>query len=267
MIKVLESPIQFVKTSMKTRLKVIFERGYEYNVLNKGIAESFVLQTRFSVIEKLNIGSAISTFDTIKERRMKKKGTNKMSNELALKHVFKKGTGKTPHTLLLLHGTGGTEEDLLPLVDYIDPEANVLSVRGNVSENGMPRFFKRLAEGVFDEEDLIFRTKELNTFLDEAAKEYGFDRGQVIAFGYSNGANIAASLLFHYEGALKGASLHHPMVPRRGIELPDLTDKAVFIAAGTNDPICPSQESEELKALLTEAGAKSTFIGKARAIS
>lgn len=155
----------------------------------------------------------------------------------------------------MLHGTGGNELDLLPLAGMIDDEASVLSVRGNVLENGMPRFFKRLAEGVFDEEDLIFRTKELNEFLDEAAEKYDFDRNNVIAVGYSNGANIAASLLFHYENALKGAILHHPMVPRRGIELPDLTGTPVFIAAGTNDPICSPMESEQLKSLLEKAGA------------
>ncbi|MDQ0159438.1 alpha/beta hydrolase [Alkalibacillus salilacus] len=172
-----------------------------------------------------------------------------------MKHIFKEGESLDSPTLLLLHGTGGTEEDLLPLVDYIDPTANVLSVRGNVSENGMPRYFKRLAEGVFDEEDLIFRTKELYEFLDQAAKDYGFDRQNVIAVGYSNGANIAGSLLFHYQDSLRAASLHHPMVPRRGIDLPDLSGKGVFIAAGTNDPICPAQESEDLKAILSGAGA------------
>jgi phospholipase/carboxylesterase len=171
-----------------------------------------------------------------------------------MKHIFNKGKVSTKPTLLMLHGTGGNELDLLPLAGMIDDEASVLSVRGNVSENGMPRFFKRLAEGVFDEEDLIFRTKELNEFLDEAAEKYGFDHDNVIAVGYSNGANIAASLLFHYENALKGAILHHPMVPRRGIELPDLTGTPVFIAAGTNDPICPPSESEELKSLLEKAG-------------
>src|SRR5699024_233373 len=103
---------------------------------------------------------------------------------------------------------------------------------------------------VFDEEDLIFRTKELNEFLDEAAEKYEFDPNNILAIGYSNGANIAASLLFHFEDALNGAILHHPMVPRRGIDLPDLAGKNVFIAAGTNDPICPSKESEELKSLL-----------------
>jgi len=172
-----------------------------------------------------------------------------------LKHIFKQGNHNTTRTLLLLHGTGGTEKDLLPIAERIDPDANVLSVRGNVLENGMPRFFRRLAEGVFDEEDLIARTKELHEFLDKAAIENNFDRNNIMAIGYSNGANIAASLLFHYQESLCGAILHHPMVPRRNISLPDLTNKDVFIAAGTNDPICPAQESKDLYALLEDAGA------------
>lgn len=173
----------------------------------------------------------------------------------SMKHIFKKGTDETRPTLLLLHGTGGNEQDLLPIAEIIDKDANVLSVRGNVSENGMPRFFRRLAEGVFDEEDLIFRTNELNEFLDEAAVKYSFDRDNITAVGYSNGANIAASLMFHHKDALETAILHHPMVPRRGIELPNLEGKRAFIAAGTNDPICPPQESEELHELLEKAGA------------
>ncbi|MEC1523759.1 alpha/beta hydrolase [Neobacillus niacini] len=173
-----------------------------------------------------------------------------------MKHIFNKGQNPTKPTLLLLHGTGGNELDLLPLAGMIDDEANVLSVRGNVLENGMPRFFRRLAEGVFDEEDLIFRTKELNEFLDEAAENYDFDRNNILAIGYSNGANIAGSLLFHYQHALKGAILHHPMVPRKGIDLPDLTGKSVFIAAGTNDPICSPMESSELQSLLEKANAQ-----------
>lgn len=176
-----------------------------------------------------------------------------------MKHIFQKGNDPSKPTLLLLHGTGGTEHDLLPLTDRIDPDANILSVRGNILENGMPRFFKRLAEGVFDEEDLVFRTKELNEFLGEAAEMYGFDRDNILAIGYSNGANIAASLFFHYQNSLKGAILHHPMVPRRGIELPDLSGKFIFIAAGTNDPICSPEESEELKTLLEGAGANVTL--------
>ncbi|QAY68609.1 alpha/beta hydrolase [Paenibacillus protaetiae] len=172
-----------------------------------------------------------------------------------MKHLFKQGDLAAP-TLLLLHGTGGTEHDLLRLAEAIAPEASVLSVRGNVLENGMPRFFRRLAEGVFDEEDLIFRTDELNRFMDEASVQYGFDRSNVVAVGYSNGANIAGSLLFHYRDALRGAVLHHPMVPIRGIALPDLSGVPVFIGAGVNDPICSPQESEELHKLLEGAGAE-----------
>lgn len=119
----------------------------------------------------------------------------------------------------------------------------------------MPRFFRRLAEGVFDEEDLIFRTKELYGFLNQAADEYGVDRGSFVAVGYSNGANIAGSLLFHYQDAFKGAILHHPMVPLRGISLPDLSGVPIFVGAGTNDPICAVSETEELQKLLGEAGA------------
>lgn len=173
-----------------------------------------------------------------------------------MQHIFRKGSDQSKPTLLLLHGTGGTEEDLLPLAKMIDEEANLLSVRGNVSENGMPRFFRRLAEGVFDEEDLVFRTKELNEFLDQVAEEQGFDRNNILAIGYSNGANIAGSLLFHYDNALKGAILHHPMVPRRGIELPEHKGTPVFITAGDNDPICPPEESKDLKTILEKSGAE-----------
>ncbi|WP_368645772.1 alpha/beta hydrolase [Alkalibacterium putridalgicola] len=176
-----------------------------------------------------------------------------------MKHLFKKGSDLTNTTLLLLHGTGGSEEDLLPLAEHVDLEANVLSVRGNINENGMSRYFKRLRPGVFDEEDLKFRTHELKDFLDDAADEYDFDRSKVVAVGYSNGANIAGSLLFHYSDALAGAILHHPMVPLRGLSLPDLKDRPVFIGAGKNDPICPAEESEELEQLLSEAGADVTL--------
>lgn len=173
-----------------------------------------------------------------------------------MRHLFQQGRDPAKPTFLLLHGTGGNESDLLPLAGMIDPDASVLSVRGNVLENGMPRFFRRLAEGVFDEKDLVFRTKELYEFLDEASKKYSFDRKNIVAIGYSNGANIAGSLLFHYQDALKGAILFHPMVPRRGIDLPHLSETKVFIAAGTNDPICSPQESSELQLLLAQAHAK-----------
>lgn len=176
-----------------------------------------------------------------------------------MRHIFQEGSDPSRPTLLLLHGTGGNEHDLIPLAQAIDSEASFLSVRGNVLENGMPRFFRRLAEGVFDIEDLVFRTKELYDFLDEAAEKYGFDRKNVVAVGYSNGANIAGSLLFHYQDALKGAILHHAKVPRRGIDLPDLTGTKVFIGAGTNDPICPREEFIELKRLLEKTNAAVTI--------
>ncbi|MBS4178963.1 alpha/beta hydrolase [Lederbergia citrea] len=172
-----------------------------------------------------------------------------------MKHIFQQGQDPNAPTLLLLHGTGGTEQDLLGIGKMISEGSSLLSVRGNVLENGMPRFFRRLAEGVFDEEDLIFRTEELKQFLDDSAQEYQFDRNNVIAVGYSNGANIAGSLLFHFQDSLKGAILFHPMVPRRGIDLPDLSDINVFIGAGKNDPLCPPEESEELTEILQTAGA------------
>ncbi|MCZ8523268.1 MULTISPECIES: alpha/beta hydrolase [Paenibacillus] len=176
-----------------------------------------------------------------------------------MKHIYEQGSNLEAPTLVLFHGTGGTEHDLLGLAARIAPGSAVLSLRGNVLENGMPRFFRRLAEGVFDEEDLIFRTKEVYDFLEEAAGQYGFDRGSLVAVGYSNGANIIGSLLFHYARAFRGAVLHHPMVPRRGIELPDASGLPVFIGAGKNDPICSPQETEELTALLTGAGAEVTL--------
>ncbi|WP_435167481.1 alpha/beta hydrolase [Paenibacillus glycanilyticus] len=172
-----------------------------------------------------------------------------------MKHIFKQGTNPAAPVLVLFHGTGGTEHDLLPLAAAFSPESSVLSIRGNVSENGMARYFRRIAEGVFDLEDLVFRTKELNDFLDQAAEEYGFDRGNLVAVGYSNGANIAGSLLFHYKDSLRGAILHHPMVPIRGLELPDLSGVPVFIGAGENDPICSPEETNELEGLLGGAGA------------
>ena len=172
-----------------------------------------------------------------------------------MKHIFSKGSDAAKPTLILFHGTGGNEHDLLPLGEALSPGSSLLGVRGNVLENGMPRFFRRLSEGVFDEEDLIFRTRETKSFLDEAAAEYGFDPGNLIAVGYSNGANIAGSLLFHYGPLFRGAALLHPMVPMRGLTLPSLADVAVFIGAGTNDPLIRPEETRELTALLEGAGA------------
>ncbi|HZG75451.1 MAG TPA: alpha/beta hydrolase [Paenibacillus sp.] len=175
-----------------------------------------------------------------------------------MKHLYREGAGQDRPVLLLLHGTGGDEHSLLDLARTLDPGAAVLSVRGNVLENGMPRFFRRIAEGVFDEADLVFRTQELHNFLHDASLQYGFPRERVVAVGYSNGANIAGSLLFHHEDALKAAVLFHPMVPRRNVPLPRLDGLPVFIGAGKNDPLIPVRETEELQSLLEGAGAKTT---------
>ncbi|HZG57731.1 alpha/beta hydrolase [Paenibacillus sp.] len=176
-----------------------------------------------------------------------------------MKHIYRQGADETKPVLLLLHGTGGNEESLLPLAAMIDPQAAVLSVRGNVLENGMPRFFRRIAEGVFDEADLVFRTQELHNFLHDASLQYGFARERVVAVGYSNGANIAGSLLFHHEDALLAAVMFHPMVPRRNVPLPRLDGLPVFIGAGTNDPLIEKRETEELGSLLEAAGAEVTL--------
>lgn len=171
-----------------------------------------------------------------------------------MKHIFKEGERHRP-VLLLLHGTGGDEKSLLGIGKIIDEGASILSVKGNVDENGMARFFRRLEEGIFDEEDLIFRTKELNDFLDQAADKYKFNRNNIVALGYSNGANIAASILLHYPQSLKGAILHHPMVPLRDIEKKPLKDKPIFIGAGDNDLICRPEETKELEDIFKDLEA------------
>ena len=161
-------------------------------------------------------------------------------------------------TLLLLHGTGGDENDLLPLGMLLAPNANLLSPRGKVSENGMPRFFRRLAEGVFDIPDLIARAHELADFIQTASETYGFDAGRVSAVGFSNGANIAAALLLLHPGILKDAVLLHAMVPLVPESLSDLIGTRVFLGAGRQDPMASPAETERLAALLRDSGADVT---------
>src|SRR5215207_5564250 len=144
--------------------------------------------------------------------------------KLAFVHQFVPAQADGAPTLLLLHGTGGNEHDLLDLGRALYPRAALLSPRGQVRENGMPRFFRRLAEGVFDLDDLRRRTADLAAFIAAASAAYGFDPRRVIAVGYSNGANIAASLLLLYPAALAGAVLFHAMVPLVPEELPSLPD-------------------------------------------
>lgn len=161
-------------------------------------------------------------------------------------------------TLLLLHGTGGDENDLIDLGKSVAPRANLLSPRGKVSENGMARFFRRLAEGVFDEEDLIHRTHELADFLEAASTHYGFSPSSVTALGYSNGANIAASLLLLRPGVLQQAVLLRAMVPLVPDKSPDLTGIRIFLASGLSDPILPISNARKLATMFREAGADLT---------
>ena len=168
------------------------------------------------------------------------------------------GTGSPPPTLLLLHGTGGDENSLLDLGRSLSPGAALLSPRGQVLENGLPRFFRRLAEGVFDEPDLIARTHALADFVVAAAARYGFDPARVVALGYSNGANIAASTLLLRPRTLGGAALLRPMVPWRPEPLPDLSGLPVFLASGRDDSLVPVGNVEELAAMFRRAGAAVT---------
>src|SRR5262245_49109104 len=154
--------------------------------------------------------------------------------------------GSSPHTLLLLHGTGGNERDLIPLGRELDQNAALLSPRGKVLENGMPRFFRRLAEGVFDLEDLKFRTNELADFVTAAAQHHAFAPGNLVAVGYSNGANIAAATLLLRPEILPIAILFRAMVPLHPDKLPDLSSVHVWIGAGDQDPIVPTAETKAL---------------------
>ena len=167
--------------------------------------------------------------------------------------------GSTDRTLLLLHGTGGNESDLIPIGRELDPNAAVLSPRGKILENGRPRFFRRLAEGVFDLEDLRKRTHELADFVASAAEYYKIDNRKIVAVGYSNGANIAASMLLLRPETLEAAVLFRAMVPLVPETQPNLAAKCVWIGAGSNDPIVPASETKQLSELLRAAGADVTI--------
>ncbi len=162
-------------------------------------------------------------------------------------------------TLLLLHGTGGNEDDLIQVGQMISPSASLLSPRGQVLENGMPRFFKRLAEGVFDLEDLKFRTRELADFVKDTSSIYGFDLNKTIAVGFSNGANIAASLLLSYPGTLMGAILFRAMVPFIPNSPLDLSDKKVLLSAGVYDPIVSESQTQSLYNILKKSRTNVTL--------
>ncbi len=172
-------------------------------------------------------------------------------------HHFEPARDPAAPQLLLLHGTGGDEHDLIPLGRQLAPGAALLSPRGDVLERGAPRFFRRLAEGVFDLEDVERRTQALADFVAAAAARYGFDATRLTAVGFSNGANIAASLLLRRPEALAAAALLRPMVvlePAPGA-LPALAGKRVLISSGDFDPIVPADHPTRLAALFRQAGA------------
>lgn len=173
-------------------------------------------------------------------------------------HQFVPAEGTSRTTLVLLHGTGGDEHDLLPLGRALDPAAALLSPRGRVVEGSMPRFFRRFAEGRFDLDDVRVRAAELTAWLDEAALAYGLARDRMVAVGYSNGANIAhATILLHPE-SFAGAALLHAQFVLAPSPLPSLAGRAVFLAAGQADPIVPLAEAQRLAETLAAAGATVT---------
>ena len=172
-------------------------------------------------------------------------------------HRWVPGVGRG--TILLLHGTGGDENDLLPLGRMVAPDASFLSPRGKVLERGMPRFFRRLSEGVFDLDDLRMRTHELADWIAEASRLYRFDPSGLVALGYSNGANIAASLLLLRPESLAHASLLRAMLPFEPEQVPVLTGKRVLMANGMQDPIIPMPSSARLADVLRDAGAEVTL--------
>jgi predicted esterase len=178
---------------------------------------------------------------------------------LGFVHRFVPAETPDAPTLLLFHGTGGDENDLLPVGRMLDERAALLSPRGKVLEYGMSRFFRRLAEGVFDHEDLVNRTHELAEFVERAVNEYGIDRRRLFAVGFSNGANIAASLLLTHPRLLAGAILLRAMVPFEPERAPDLSGTPVYLAAGRSDEMVPPENTERLAQLLREAGADVTL--------
>jgi predicted esterase len=173
----------------------------------------------------------------------------------AFVHRFEPATVATSPTLLLLHGTGGNEDDLLPLGRMVAPGWARLSPRGRVLERGMPRFFRRLREGVFDLDDLRAQTAALGGFVEAAAAHHGFDPHRVVALGYSNGANIAASLLLLRPHTLAGAVLLHAQVPIVPEQEPHLARVRVLLTAGAHDPLVPPAETRRLSSMLRSAGA------------
>ncbi|MDH7460356.1 alpha/beta hydrolase [Chitinophagaceae bacterium 26-R-25] len=177
-------------------------------------------------------------------------------NYSELKYIYQPAQNTAQNTVLLLHGTGGDENDLLPIAKYFGDNFNILSLRGNVSEGGMPRFFRRLGMGIFDEKDLAFRTDEMVHFIRDLAVKENFDADKIIALGYSNGANIAGSTLLQYPDFLAGAILFRPMQPFKEISATAVNTKKtpIFMSNGASDPTIDPVATVRYVEVLKKAG-------------
>ena len=182
-----------------------------------------------------------------------------MKGDLGFIHRFRPGASGTSDTLLVLHGTGGNEDDLIGLAQTVAPGAAVISPRGNVLEAGAPRFFRRLAEGLFDPAEVRARGEELAKFVRAAVASYDLNAGHVFALGYSNGANVASTVMLIDPAVIRAAILLRPMLVFDPAEKVDLTGKAVLISSGRVDPIVPAESVEKLGRLLEERGAEVTL--------
>jgi len=173
---------------------------------------------------------------------------------MSYSYHFEPGSPGHDQTLVLLHGTGGDEHSFLPLGQAVDRHATILSIRGNVSEGGMNRYFRRLAEGVYDMADLAARTKALSAFITEALARHGRNPALATGIGYSNGANILANMLFTEEDSLRRAVLMHPLIPFTPAPRAGLSGARVLVTAGTHDPISPVAMTDALEAWLGAQG-------------
>lgn len=182
-----------------------------------------------------------------------------MTGDLGFVHRFVPAADTSAETLVVLHGTGGDENDLIGIGQAIAPGAAILSPRGNVLENGAPRFFKRLAEGVFDPKEVRARADELARFIRAAVSRYGLNPERIFALGYSNGANVASVAMFIETTLLQGAILFRPMLVVEPDERPDLSGIGVFISAGRMDPIVPVKSVERLVELFEASHAEVTL--------
>ncbi|MDB4978765.1 MAG: phospholipase/Carboxylesterase [Candidatus Peribacteria bacterium] len=180
------------------------------------------------------------------------------SSSFGMHHIFIPSDKPDAPTLLLLHGTGGDEYDLVHIGQSLLPGAAILSARGNVQQQGMNRYFLRKPDGSFDTDDLLFRTGELNGFILLATEHYNIDRSTLIAVGYSNGATIAASILLVHPKTLHLAVLLHPALPFMPEQKPHITAH-VFMTAGRNDEMIPFERTKALATLLSSCGAEVAF--------